>query len=548
MNCHRKTLIAVLLILAGFCLVGTCEAQGISYNYFYRVYFKDKGLVFYNNYPTQYLSQRAVLRREKYKIHVPDIYDIPVKIGYITAVSSFGLTFHCSSRWMNTALFKSTAPVDMAPVLNLPFVENIKVVKKPAGKGLSADKLGLQLEQANSFPFDNPIKMLHGDILHTNGLTGKGILIAVLDGGFYLTDEISSLTQLRLRNGIVATRDFITGAENVYGYHYHGTAVMSVLAGLYDGYIEGSAPGADYCLVRTEDTSSEFPVEEDYWAAGAEYADSLGADIISSSLGYYAFDDSTMNYKFQDMNGRNTFITRAAEIAASKGILVVTSAGNERTGSWKRIIAPTDGDSVLSAGAVDGNNIISSFSSAGPSADGRIKPDNVAQGVRVPVQIETNTFGLASGTSLSCPLLSGVCACALQAAPEIQNKDLIDLLHECGDRHSYPDSLYGYGLPDMIQVIESLENKFLTRPENSVTIGPNPFFKDLNLIFRDAPGSIEIRVYNTSGSLVAYHTFAEYISRSLIITDLENSSQGLYLVRLKTSVRTYYFKVIKIRA
>ncbi len=201
--------------------------------------------------------------------------------------------------------------------------------------------------------------MVNGYPLHNSGYDGTGILIAVLDGGFTYADKATSLAALRNRNGIKYTYDFVNRNQYVYSYHTHGTSVLSVLAGQISGAIQGTAPDADFLLLRTEDVSSEFPVEEDFWAAGAEFADSAGADIISSSLGYCTFDDFVMNYKFSDLDGNTAFVTRAADIAASKGILVVNSAGNERNKTWLRIIAPSDGDSVLAAGAVDGNNIIS---------------------------------------------------------------------------------------------------------------------------------------------------------------------------------------------
>jgi serine protease AprX len=540
-----KIIIFILGLI--FFRVTDIHSQTINYNYFYRVSFIDKG-----NYtppdfnPSDLLSQKAIDRRKKAGIAVPDFKDIPVDKEYINNVVSFGFTLHCTSHWLNTGLFKTENAADVNLLLNLPFVKEVKLVRRPAVKGISKDKLQVITEQGGIPPYDNPVTLLDGQVLHSAGYDGKGILIAILDGGFYQADIISSLGQLRARKGIKATYDFVLGTSFVYSFHNHGTAVLSVLAGLTQDEIEGSAPGADFCLIRTEDTSSEFPVEEDYWAAGAEYADSIGADIISSSLGYFVFDDPSMDYKFTDMNGRTTFVTRAAEAAASKGILVVTSAGNERSTAWQRIIAPTDGDSVLSSGAIDGYNIISSFSSAGPSADGRIKPDNVAQGVSVPVQIQGTSFARANGTSFSCPLLSGICACAMQAVPEALNMDIVKTLHKNGDKAAKPDSLYGYGLPDMVKVVESLENKFVNIPENAATIGPNPFTENLEIVFREPPGSIEMEVYNISGSTIVRRSYPDYISRTLDINDLANKSQGLYFIKLRTADKTIIFKVTKI--
>ncbi|MBA4321828.1 MAG: peptidase S8, partial [Odoribacter sp.] len=310
--------------------------------------------------------------------------------------------------------------------------------------------------------------------------------------------------------------------------------------------ITGTAPGADFWLFRTEDTFSEFPVEEDFWAAGAEFADSIGADIISSSLGYYSFDDPSMNYKFSDLDGNTAFVTQAADFAASKGILVVNSAGNERTTDWKRIIAPSDGDSVIAAGAVDGSKVISSFSSAGPSADGRVKPDNSAQGVSVTVQIYETYVVRANGTSFSCPVLSGMCACVMQAVPNALNTDIIDALHKNGDRFNAPDSLYGYGIPDMAAVVSMLQKQFITIPENETVIGPNPFTGDIDITFKKTPGTLKLIISTSSGQVIINRVYKEYIGMTLKISDLQNKQQGIYFITLITSNGTFTHKVIKL--
>ena len=258
--------------------------------------------------------------------------------------------------------------------------------------------------------------------------------------------------------------DFVRDSRFVYDYSGHGTAVLSILTGEIGGQIAGSAPGADYWLMITEDTDTEYPAEEDLWAAGAEFADSIGADIITSSLGYFIFDDQQMNYKNSEMDGNTTFVTRAADIAASKGILVVSSAGNERENEWINIIAPSDGDSVLAVGAVDATGEIASFSSSGLSTVNRIKPDLVAQGVNVPLQTADNVLQRSSGTSYSCPVISGLCACLMQAVPLATNYDIIIALHNSSDRFQTPDLLYGYGIPDMVKVISQLQEMTVSRP------------------------------------------------------------------------------------
>jgi serine protease AprX len=543
----KKTLLIFAILLANFSGGIILSAQGTTYNYFYRVYFKDKGDLNPNNFsPDELLSQRAIDRRYKTGISVPVISDLPVNSEYINQVISKGFFLHCTSKWMNSGLFKTQNQVDINPILNLPFVKDVKIVKTPSGKSIYSEKLNFSMKMADFQPFDRPLTMLNGQFLHDSGYDGTGILVAILDGGFQKADIISSLIDLRSRNGIKGTRDFISNTDLVYSYHYHGTAVLSVLAGKIPGIIEGTAPGADFWLLRTEDVSSEFPVEEDFWAAGAEFADSIGADIISSSLGYFNFDDPSMNYKFSDMDGNTTFVTQVADFAASKGILIVNSAGNERTSSWKRIIAPSDGISVVAAGAVDGSDSISTFSSAGPSADGRIKPDNVAQGVSVTIQILETSVGVANGTSFSCPVLSGMCACVMEAVPKAIYTDIIDALHKNGDRYNIPDSLYGYGIPNMVGVVTMLQERLITKPENETVIGPNPFTGDIEITFKQIPGTLKLIIFTSSGQVVIDRTYREFIGRTLNISDLQKKQQGIYFITLITSNGTFTHKVIKL--
>jgi serine protease AprX len=546
-NIRNKILLISVLFLACFSAGMRLSAQVTDYKYFYRVYFKDKGPVIPDNFsPEDLLSQRAINRREKAGIPVPVFNDLPVNPDYINQVKSKGFTFHCSSKWMNTGLFKSQIQADINLLFSLPFVRDVKIVKNPVSKSSFSDKLDFLMEASDNSPFDSPITMLNGQSLHNSGFDGTGVLIAVLDGGFLKADVIFSLNDLRARRGIKGTRDFVSGGKFVYNYHNHGTAVLSILAGRYPGLIEGTAPGADYWLIRTEDVSTEFPVEEDYWAAGAEFADSLGADIITSSLGYATFDNPAMNYKFTDMNGQNTFVTQAANCAASKGILVVNSAGNERTNPWLRIIAPSDGYRVVASGAVDWTGVISTFSSAGPSADRRIKPDNASQGVNVTIQTLETNVSRGSGTSFSCPVLSGLCACVMQAVPKAVNTDIIDALHKNGDRFNRPDSLYGYGIPNMVGVITTLQDLFTPKPENGITAGPNPFTGEIEVTFKNIPGTLKIIIFTSSGQVIVNRTYNEYISRTLKINDLQNNRQGVYFITLITKEGTFSNKLIKL--
>jgi len=543
----KRTAISLIVCLILILQSMQVTAQEKEYKYWYRVYFNDKG--YFNPeqfYASDLLSERAIERRTRMDIPCPDMKDIPVFPGYIRSVESLGLTLHCTSKWMNTGLFKTVQPVDPAILLSLPYVTDVKLVKNPVTKSSFTDKLDLQVSQSDPLAYDRPIAMLNGSLLHSSGFDGKGVLIAVLDAGFYNSDLITSLTHLHDRKGIKGTYDFVNGDTYVYDYNNHGTAVLSVLAGKIPGAIAGTAPNADFLLLRTEDAGSEFSVEEDFWAAGAEYADSSGADIISSSLGYYIFDDHTLDYQYKDMDGDRAFVTQAADIAASKGILVVASAGNERDNPWLRIIAPSDGDSVISVGAVYYNATIASFSSAGPSADGRVKPDNVTMGGSVPVQIDRSLTTRASGTSFSCPVLSGMCACLMQAVPGIRNSDIIDALHKSANKYTTPDSLYGYGIPDMLKTLEILQDLRVKKPAGGSIAWPNPTKGEVEIFFKEPPERVEIEIYDSMGTIFFRQKFFKYAGRTLPVYALQNMQEGVYFIRIITETGTYIHKIIRI--
>jgi len=539
----QRTLLTLIILIFSAQYNYTFAQSG---DYYYRITFRDKGNNTVSSFKAEELmSERAVERRRRAGIIFPDYHDLPVWKEYIDGISSLGLRFHSSSKWMNSALFRSENLVATNVLLSLPFVIDARIVKNGSDKKTHIDKFGPFEEQAEMTTYNNPVVMLQGDVLHDSGFNGKGILIAVLDAGFYNAGLISSLTDLRNRQGIKATYDFVTNSPEVYSYHSHGTAVLSVLAGKSEGMIEGSATGADYLLLRTEDSATESPSEEDHWIAAAEYADSAGADIINSSVGYFWFDDPVHNYKQSNLDGNTAYITNAADIAASRGILVVNSAGNTRDNEWLGIIAPADGDSVLCVGAVDSGGVISYFSSAGPSADKRIKPDVTAQGVSVSVQISPNDFMRASGTSFSCPVISGMCACLMQAVPEATNIDLITALHYSGNRFSRPDSLYGYGIPDMLTAVNYLKDKYTPVRKNESAIGPNPFHDRLTVFFKESPMRLTAELHTLSGLPILRREFKEHYGRSLLIDDLHDLKQGVYILRLITDRGLFVHKVIK---
>lgn len=547
MNRASSSVTALLFALAGIVPAKSQPAYpGYDELWFYRVWFSEKTNSISEYSPGELLSPAAIARREKFGIPLITESDIPVSSQHIQTLTGAGFRLRCTSKWLNTALFTATGAIDTDLSGEYSFIDSIQLVKHPVDpvKGNSS-KYGTTELHANNDPFD-PRLPLNGNMLHESGFTGRNITIAVLDAGFVNADKTEALDPLRKRGGIVATRDFINGSSFVFDYHTHGTSVLSILAGSLPGIINGTAPGADYLLLRTEDDFSEFPVEEDYWIAAAEYADSSGADIITSSLGYFTFDDPSMSYSFSDMDGDRPFITMGADMAASKGILVVNSAGNERNNEWLRIIAPSDGDSVLCVGALNHDLTISDFSSAGYSSDGQVKPDVVAPGVLIPIQFEPGMWHSGSGTSFSCPVISGLAASLMQAVPEASPVELINALHESSDRYTTPDSLYGYGLPDFLKALRLLEDEYTFRPVVTMSAGPNPFTDEILFWFHEPPGSLKVTITGVNGTTILERHFPTFVARSFRLDGLGSLAQGIYIVKAVTDQGDRTFKMIRI--
>ena len=289
------------------------------------------------------------------------------------------------------------------------------------------------------------IKIHHGDSLHLAGFKGKGIQIAVIDAGFYNVDAM----KIFKNTTILGTHDFVNPSSDIYGEHNHGMKVLSCMAVNTPHVMVGTAPEASYWLVRSEDNDTEQPVEEDNWAAAVEFADSVGVDIVNTSLGYYSFDDPIDNYTYRQLDGHTSLMAASASYAAKKGLLVVCSAGNSGMDEWKKITPPADAEDILTIGAIDNMGLNAAFSSIGNTADGRIKPDVMAMGVHSAVIGVDGGTAFANGTSFASPIFCGLVACLWQACPWLTVRQLIQVVHEASDRNAYPDNIYGYGVTDM---------------------------------------------------------------------------------------------------
>jgi serine protease AprX len=464
-----KKLFALAVI--SFLLVNGLQAQLTRYI----VRFKNKGATSFTlANPSAYLSQRAIDRRIRYNIPV-DSSDIPVPSSYITQIKNIpNVTLLNVSRWVNAVDIQTSDPNAITSINALPFVQSTSAIaariNDAMGDKFSEEKIADPVtSRVNGTAGDffnygaasfNEIHLHKGEFLHNIGMRGQGMLITVLDGGFFHYTSLKAFDSANLNGQIVSTWDFVNRENSVVEDDAHGMMCLSTIVANIPGQFTGKAPKASFHLFRTEEVSSEYPIEEFNWVCGAERADSLGSDVISSSLGYNTFDNASFNHTYSQMNGNTTLCTIGADLAAKKGMIVFNAAGNEGTSSWHYIIAPADGDSVIAVGAVNSSGSVGSFSSYGPSADGRIKPDVASVGVAALVQATNNTIGSSNGTSFATPNMAGLGTCLWQAFPEYNNMRIIRALKEAGSSFNSPNDRIGYGVPDVKQAFATLLTEF----------------------------------------------------------------------------------------
>ncbi len=529
----------------------------------YVIHFSDKGQntdAAIN--PSLYLSDKAIDRRMKQKIAF-DQSDIPVNEQYVKSISANGAKILARSRWFNTLVIEATS--EMADLYSsMPFVSGIQQLDNgynevATGKSvkpffepeqINSWTNGLNSKAANDI-YDygaafNQINQLKGQYLHNLGFSGQGMTIAVLDAGFNSVDIMNCFDSLRANNQIKGTRDMAQPGNNVYAttMHTHGTSVLSCMGANSSGLMVGTAPKADYWLIRTEVGEYERVIEEYFWVSGAEFADSIGADLINSSLGYTEFDDPMTNHTYADMDGNTTVVTKGADMAAQKGILVVNSAGNSGGGGWWYIGAPADGDSVFSIGAVDGNGYRAGFSSVGPTHDGRLKPTVSAQGLGSAI-FSPGGLGYGSGTSFSSPITCGITACLWQALPEFVNMEIIELMKATASQANNPDSLLGWGIPNIqsAAISKSVNTKDAKKVVHTY---PNPVLDKLTIGLPVAIiGKYSVEIVNLYGQVIYSKTGKSDSVRSLQINDLAYMATGIYMVRLSNGRTNYIAKILK---
>jgi serine protease AprX len=551
-------------------VLAQCTAFSQVY-YKYWIQFTDKNNSPYSiSKPSAYLSARAIQRRAKYGIPI-QYNDLPPNPTYIDSVVSKGVKLLNRSRWFNAisinAMSASDTAAAMTKIRRLPFVKSSKfvtIVGPNQNKNDFIETINThspaQKGEANSLAFDsasyNQRHMIGVDCLNNMGFRGKGKRIAQIDSRFGIANRLPAMDSLYNRSGVLGTWDFVWEDPNVYddtnNADYHGQMVLSCMAGNLPGQFLGDAVDADFYLLRTEDAKTEYQIEDDNWTSGAEYADSAGADIITSSLGYTTFDDSTTNYTYADMNGKVAVASMAATIAVEKGMVVCVAAGNLGGSPWQYISSPGDADSILTVGAVGAFGNYAPFSSTGPTSDGRIKPDVAAQGENTALASPGGGVTNGSGTSFATPLIAGAAACLWQTDSNANCVQIMQAIRESASQYTHPDSLLGYGIPNfclaktILTGLTGLKNKVVT---NLTKVYPDPFTDYITIsFFSSTVQNVNVRMFNTLGQIVNQEMWKVAGGGNTLINlgGLQNLPAGVYIVMLTdASGSVYTTKVVK---
>ena len=520
--------------------------------YMYRLYMKDKGNSSFNvENPEEFLSEKSIQRRTKQGYSV-DESDLPYDPSYLEAIRQTGAEIRTYSKWVNTVVVYVPALDYVTELENLSFVDSLHCVWKGTLPALPGNQHRNMPEQEKYYTDLNSygtgftqISINNGHLLHHLGFYGEGLSIAVIDGGFVNADKIDFFDSSRIKEvksfNHEVTDPLVAGAD-------HGTRVLSCMLAEKSGELIGTAPKADYYLFRTEVDGEEFPVEEDYWMAALEYADSTGVDIVTTSLGYARFDFlPEMNHTHAQLDGQTVPASKAASMAASKGLILLNSAGNEGDKDWEKIMVPGDAESIITVGGITKNLEISPFSSKGPTADGRVKPEVVAMGSGVSVVNGSGQIANANGTSFSTPIMAGLTACLWEAFPDRSNRDIMQAIRETATRRNDPDTQFGYGIADVMKAHDYLSGKpgeetVIDLISGNEYIRISPYNNYLYVNFDKTllhPASF-LSVYSGIGTRVML------VSEFTNAIDISRLPKGIYIAFLQTNGGRIVQKFVKI--
>jgi len=501
----------------------------------------------YLDNPLTMLSQRAFDRRTNQNIPL-DFKDVPINQVCVDAVDAAeDIVVKAKSKWLNAVHVRGT--VDAINLLAaLSFVDHVDFADNSldvSGKNTvhkQPHPVNKTMETLVDFPYGNSanqIQMLNGHLLHQQNYTGSGKIIAVLDAGFPEVDVVQPFARLRDNNQILGGYNFVDRNDDYYSRYSHGTMVLSTMGGYTENQLVGTAPDASYYLFITEDIDSENPVEESLWVEAAETADSLGVDVINSSLGYFEYDNPAYSYTYADMNGTTAFASRGADIAFSRGMVVVVSAGNSGATANPHIGVPGDAINALTVGAVKADESYASFSSIGPSADGRVKPDVMAQGQSA---VLSDTFGditTNSGTSFSGPIMAGMVASFWQAVPTLTNVQVVQFIKQSADLFANPTTQKGYGIPDFQLALTAALLSVSQNTSTNFVLWPNPV-QD-KLFIAGLSEAAEMRLYNSLGQCIS----VQQIAIGDNTAHFGNLESGVYFYKIVSGNKTQSGKLIK---
>ena len=521
-----------IFIFLFFCTFFQVYAQE---TFMYRLMLKSKGNPpFSTEHPEMFLSDKSIQRRAKQGF-VVDSTDLPIDPSYLQAIANTGAEIRTFSKWVKTVVVHIPDSSFISPLKNLPFVDTLYCVWKGSlpnqaqvrEEDTAVRNSTLKNDISSYGAGFTQINLNNGYLLHDAGFLGKGMTIAVIDGGFTNADLVDYFDFQKIK-GIKNFNHETT--DPLRGGIEHGTEVLSCMLSDKPGEMIGTAPEADYYLLRSEVDSEEYPVEEDYWIAALEYADSIGADIVTSSLAYGYFDDSSMDHTQDQLDGESIPISIAAGLAASRGMLLFNAAGNEGNKPWEKIMFPGDALNMLTIGAIGRDSVRSYFSSVGYTADGRIKPDLMALGTSVAVVGSSGQVLYSNGTSFATPIMAGLSACLWQALPELTSFEMVRLLRETANAFSRPDSLMGYGIADVYKAYT--QNKTGLKPTgngNTVSFFVNPYENRLYLNFDHSQNESKfvLNIYSSVGIKVLS------VSDSSSSIDISSLSKGIYIAYLQ---------------
>ncbi len=525
-----KIIFFIIFLIESVCL----SAQ----NYTFWVAFADKNNSPYSvANPQEFLSERALQRREKQGISIDEI-DLPVNPDYVKKLSDFGVQIVGTSRWLNGTTVAMDDTLAVAQIRNLTFVKMVQRTKSPTTNINRVVRQKMNVSES-SLATDSAFrqKAVHRlNELHALGFCGDGVHVAVIDAGFLNVNTLEAFDSMRLQGRLLGTRDFVNPSADIFRQHTHCLAVLSSMAANQPNVMIVAAPLASYWLLRTEDAATESLLEVDNWVRAIEFADSVGVDVVNSSLGYSSFDDEQTNFTYADLDGRTTRISLAATMAARKGMLVVSSAGNDGANAWHYVSPPSDADSIITVGGVDlAQQQHCSFSSYGPTADGRVKPTLCSVGYDAFVMNGAGDIYGGTGTSFASPILAGAVACLWQALPYLTNMQLIDLLTKNASQSHAPDNALGFGIPDVWQAYcQATELKNIEFSEQKIL--PNPFSNYLNFELKT---ETQVMIFDTFGREI----FNETLQTKLI--DTSAWAQGVYVVWMRNEKGVFVEKLVK---